>query len=74
MNPDRWEEVQDAYFEALERSGDARATYLTDLEGRDAALAAEVRSLLGADDRPDPLLAASLEDLVWMVDDDVIPI
>jgi eukaryotic-like serine/threonine-protein kinase len=50
VDPDRWRAL-DAYLdEALDLSGDARATWLDELAARDAALAAELRALLAEQD------------------------
>jgi serine/threonine protein kinase len=46
MTPERWREIERLYHLALERDAGARAAFLTDACGGDAALRREVESLL----------------------------
>jgi serine/threonine protein kinase len=59
MDPERWHRVTQLFHDALERPSDARAAYLAEACGSDAALRAEVDALLAGDaavaTRPDPL-------------------
>ena len=48
MNPERWQRVKDLFHSALDLDADARVSFLEDACGDDAALQAEVRSLLDA--------------------------
>jgi eukaryotic-like serine/threonine-protein kinase len=50
VNPDRWRAISPYLDEALDLAGDARAAWLVSLSARDAALAADLRSLLDEHD------------------------
>lgn len=67
MDPDRWLRIQDIWLEAVDLASDARPAFLDRACGSDAPLRAEVDSLLAADADADPLLDASLDELVLMV-------
>src|SRR6188474_2149744 len=46
MTPERWRDIERLYHAALERDGDQRAAFLTDVCKDDPALRREVESLL----------------------------
>jgi tRNA A-37 threonylcarbamoyl transferase component Bud32 len=56
VNPDRWQQVESLFHEALAREADARAAWLDEACGGDADLRAQVESLLAAAGRSDALL------------------
>ena len=68
MDPDRWERVQDLYLEALERPASGRARWLEAACGGDSELRREVEELLVAAGGGDPVLDATLDDLVLLVE------
>ena len=55
--PERWARVGERFHEALALDADERAHFLASLEQEDAALAREVRSLLGAHEQASGFLA-----------------
>lgn len=57
MDANRWARVNEVFHRALELEGDARTKYLEETCGEDAALLAEVKSLLEADAKADSFLA-----------------
>ena len=71
----RWQRIEEICHEALERSPDERALFVHEACAGDAALRAEVESLLANQSRADALgsglgirvsgLAMSTEELIW---------
>jgi hypothetical protein len=55
MKPERWQEIDRVFAEALEREPEERAAFLDDACGGDAELRHEVESLL-ANDLPDTMV------------------
>jgi len=48
MTPERWEQIEQLYYAALERDASQRATFLDQACGGDEALRREVESLLAS--------------------------
>jgi eukaryotic-like serine/threonine-protein kinase len=69
MTPERWEQVQALFFEALERPLAERAAFLDVECARDAQLRAEVESLLEADDDIPKILDVTLAALAAQLPD-----
>ena len=70
MDAARWQQIQDVFLDALELSPAERAPFLDGACGADAELRREVESLLDAGATADPLLDATLDDLVLLVEED----
>lgn len=60
MTPDRWEQVQALFHEAVELEAEARHRYLDAACGEDAELRSEVEALLRADDADETMLDRDL--------------
>ncbi|MEZ4417956.1 MAG: serine/threonine-protein kinase [Gemmatimonadota bacterium] len=70
MEPDRWQQIQDVYLDALEQPPEARTAFLERVAGADSELRAEVQSLLAADTAGDPVLDATFDDLLDLLDEE----
>ena len=69
MTPERWQQLKPLFFEALDRPPEARAAFLDQRCGSDAALRAELEGLLAAAEEDAPtILDASPEDLAHLVE------
>ena len=55
MTDERWRRIEDIYHDALERLPDNRAAFVREACAGDAALCAEVESLLANQSRADAL-------------------
>jgi TolB-like protein len=60
VTPERWQDVERLYHEALQREPEVRAAFLDEMCGPDAELLAEVQSLLGAGGRQSTFLETSV--------------
>ncbi len=63
MNPERWQQINDLYYVALERDEPARAAFLDEVCAEDPALRREVQSLLESNDEAGEFLASSALDV-----------
>ncbi len=63
MKPDRWQQVNDLYYAALERNTAERAALLDEACVSDAELRREVESLLGANEAAGEFLSSSALDV-----------
>jgi serine/threonine protein kinase/tetratricopeptide (TPR) repeat protein len=61
MTPDRWSQIESLFLEAVALPAEGRAALLNQACARDAALRAEVNSLLAADDPDTPLITFLLD-------------
>jgi len=59
MNSLRWQEIEELFNQALALPLDERTSFLTSTCGDDAALRAEIDSLLSEVDQPDLFLSES---------------
>jgi len=67
MNPERWEQVQQAFHEIADLGEPARRERLDALRATDPALAAEVSALLEEDARGDTILSRNLAEVAGQV-------
>jgi serine/threonine protein kinase len=64
MNNERWQEIWDVFFAALERPDAERAAWLAERTGADEELKREVEALLAAHERPDTRLSRAPEMII----------
>ena len=70
MQPDRWQQIETLFHQALEHSPNERDLFLATVCGEDAALRREIESLLAAQQKSDGLLETPAADLAaeWAKD------
>jgi hypothetical protein len=61
MSPERWEQIKEVAFSAIEREGDARARFLEEACGTDSDLRRAVEELLEEHQRPGDTLAGAIK-------------
>lgn len=73
MTPDRWQQIQDVFYTALERDPSQRAAYLDGVCAEDLDLRAEVESLLESVERAESLINAAIEDILMLATQEQAP-
>ncbi len=63
MTPERWQQIEQIYFQALERAREDRAAFLTAACAGDEALRQEIEDLLAADAQAEDFIETSPADL-----------
>lgn len=70
MKPEQWQRVQDVYLDAADQDEAQRSSFLDHACAGDPELRTEVESLLRADAIADPVLDATMEELVLLMEND----